>query len=324
MDFQLSYEQKLLKKLAHDIAEKEFRPIAKEIEERGEPLPKKYVKFLARHGLLGIPIPEEYGGQGLSAFEAILVIEELARVCPPAAMPVFESSVGPVRVIEKFGTEEQRRKYLPAVCSGDMIIAVAMTEPEAGTALTDLKTKAVLCGDYYVIDGQKRFVTGGGDAEAYLVYVRMSEKKGAKGIGAIIVEKGTPGFSFGKQERLMGLRGFASCDLIFSECKVPKENLVVREGEFRNLMTAFDLERCGNATMCLGIAQGALEEAIRYSKERKQFGREICEFQAIQFMLADMALKVEAARLLIYRAVINAGAGLPSVLESNLAKCFAN
>ena len=324
MDFQLTEEQKMLKKLAHDIAEKEFRPIAEEIEKRGEPLPRKYLKFLADQGLLGIPFPEKYEGQGLTAFEAILVIEEFARVCPATAMPVFESSVGPVRVIEQFGTEGQKQKYLPPVCRGEILFAVGMTEPEAGTALTDLKTRGVLDKDHFVINGQKRFITGGGDADVYIVYIRLSDAKGARGIGGIIVEKGTSGFTFGKQEELMGLRGIASSDLIFEDCKVTKENLVIKEGEFKKLMTAFDLERCGNATMSLGIAQGALEAAIKYSTERKQFGKEICEFQAVQLMLADMALKVEAARLLIYRAVTNAGEGFPSILESNLAKCFSN
>lgn len=324
MDFQLTEEQRMLKRLAHDVAEKEFRPKAAEWDEKAEFLPQEYFKKLASLGFLGLPIPERYGGQGRGALEAILVIEELARVCRLAAWPVFESSVGPVRVIEQFGTEGLKERYLPPVCRGEMTIAVGMTEPEAGSALTDLRTRAVLDGEHYVINGQKRFVSGGGEAQAYVVYVRLSQQIGARGIGGIVVDKGTPGFSFGKQERFMGLRGIPSSDLFFEDCRVPKENLVVPEGGFSRLMTVFDLERCGNATMCLGIAQGALEESLKYSQERKQFGKDICEFQAIQFMLADMALKVEAARLLIYRAVVNAGEGLPSVVESNLAKCFAN
>jgi len=324
MDFTLTEEQKMLKRVVHDFAEKEIRPQAAEWEAKAEFLPEDCLKKMVELGLIGMPMPERYGGQGQTALDAILVIEELARVSPPAAHPVFESAVGPVRVIEQFGTEELKQKYIPPVCRGEMSIAVGMTEPEAGSALTDLTTKAVLDGDYYVVNGQKRFVTGGGVAEAYVVYVRMSEERGARGIGSLVIEKGTPGFSFGKQEQFMGFRGIPGCDLSFDDCRVPKENLVVKEGEFRKLMTAFNLERCGNATMCLGIAQGALEEAIKYSQERKQFGKEICEFQAIQLMLADMAMKVEAARLLIYRAVFNAGVGLPSILESNLAKCFAN
>jgi butyryl-CoA dehydrogenase len=324
MEFQLNEEQKMLKKMVHELAEKEFRPKVAEWEAEAEHMPREYFKKLADLGLLGLPIPVEYEGQGRTAFEGILAIEELARVSIQPAMPVFESSVGPVRVIEQFGTEEQKRKYVSPVCRGESWIAVGMTEPEAGSALTDLSTRAVLDGDSYVVNGMKRFVTGGGEADVYVVYVRLSEQKGAKGIGGLIIEKGTPGFSFGKQEQFMGFRGAPSCDLIFEDCHVPKENLVVKEGEFRKLMTAFDLERCGNATMCLGIAQGALEEAMAYSQQRKQWGKEICEFQAIQSMLADMALRVEASRLLIYRATVNAAAGLPVPLEANLAKCFAN
>ena len=324
MEFQLNEEQKMLKKMVHELAEKEFRPKVAEWEAEAEHMPREYFKKLADLGLLGLPIPVEYEGQGRTAFEGILAIEELARVSIQPAMPVFESSVGPVRVIEQFGTEEQKRKYVPPVCRGESWIAVGMTEPEAGSALTDLSTRAVLDGDNYVVNGMKRFISGGGEAEVYVVYVRLSEQKGAKGIGGLIIEKGTPGFSFGKQEQFMGFRGAPSCDLIFEDCRVPKENLVVKEGDFRKLMTAFDLERCGNATMCLGIAQGALEEAMAYSQQRKQWGKEICEFQAIQSMLADMALRVEASRLLIYRATVNAAAGLPVPLEANLAKCFAN
>ncbi|MBM4452761.1 MAG: acyl-CoA dehydrogenase [Chloroflexi bacterium] len=324
MDFQLSEEQKMLKKMVHDLTEKEFRPKAAEWEAKGEHMPRKYVTMLANLGLLGLCLPAKYGGQGKTAFEAILAIEELARISSLCAAPVFESNVGPVKVVEQFGTEEQKQKYLPPVCRGESLISIGMTEPEAGSALTDLATRAVLDGDHYVVNGQKRFCTGGGESDAYMVYVRLSEQKGAKGIGGLIIDKGTPGFSFGKQEQLMGLRGIPSCDLIFDNCRVPKGNLVVKEGEFKKLMTAFDLERCGNATMCLGIAQGAFEEARAYALQRKQWGKEICEFQAIQFMLADIALRVEAARLLIYRATTNAATGLPAPLEANLAKCFAN
>lgn len=324
MDFQLNEEQKMLKSMVHDVAEKEFRPKVAEWEASGEWFHEEHIKKLADLGLLGMTLPEEYGGQGRTAFEAILAIEELARVWPGCAFPVFESSVGPVRVIEQFGTEEQKRKYIPPVCRGESSIAVGMTEPEAGSALTDLCTRAILDGNHYIVNGNKRFITGGGYADVYMVYVRLSEQKGAKGIGGLIIEKGIPGFSFGNQEQFMGLNGMPSCDLYFEDCRVPKENLVIKEGDFRKLMTAFDLERCGNATMCLGIAQGALEEAMAYSQQRKQWGKEICEFQAIQFMLANMAIKVESSRFLIYRATVNAAMGLPSPLEANLAKCLAN
>ena len=258
---------------------------------------------------MGICLPERFGGGGQTAFEAVLAIEELARVSPIIAFPVFETSVGPIRVVDQFGTEEQKQRFIPPACTGEKLMSVAMTEPGAGSALTDLSTKAVLKGDHYVLNGQKRFISGGGHSDLYLVYVRFNEIKGAKGIGGIVVEKNTPGLSFGKQEEFMGLQGMPSSDLIFEDCLVPKENLVIPQGDFAKLMQAFDVERCGNATMSLGIAWGALEAAKKYAQERQAFGKPICEFQAIQFLLADMAMRVEAARLLIYRAATNAGTG---------------
>ena len=324
MDFQLSEEQRIFKKTVHDFADQRMAPLVKEWDEGCTSLDRSILSQYANMGLLGITLPEKYGGAGLTAFDAVLAIEELARVSPIAAMPVFETSVGPVRVVDLFGTEDQKKRFIPPPCSGERLMAVAMTEPEAGTALTDLTTRAVLKGDHYVINGQKRFISGGGHSDFYMVYVRFGEAKGAKGIGGIVVEKDSPGFTFGKQEAFMGLHGMPSCDLIFEDCVVPKENLIIPEGGFAYLMQAFDVERCGNATMSLGIAWGALEAAKKYAQERKAFGKPICEFQGIQFLLADMAMKVEAARLLIYRAAINAGMGLPSIFESSIAKCFAN
>jgi butyryl-CoA dehydrogenase len=324
MDFQLAEEQRIFKKMVHDFADQRMAPLVKAWDEQGAFIDRKILSQYTEMGLLGISLPEQYGGAGLSAFEAILAIEELARVSPIAAGPVFETSVGPIRVVEQFGTEEQKLRFLPPSCTGEKMMAVAMTEPGAGSALTDLTTRAVLKGDHYVLNGQKRFISGGGHSELYMVYVRMSATKGHRGIGGIVVEQDSPGLSFGKQEVFMGLHGMPSCDLIFEDCLVPKENLVIPEGGFAKLMQAFDVERCGNATQSLGIAWGALEAAKKYSQERTAFGKPICEFQAIQFLLADMAMKVEAARLLIYRAVTNAGKGFPSVFESSVAKCFSN
>lgn len=324
MDFQLTEEQKMLKAMVHNFVLREIAPKVCEWDEKEEFVTDEILQKYVQLGLIGLSLPEEYGGQGQTVFDVILVIEEIARVSPIAAMPIFESGVGPVMVVSLFGTEEQKRKYIPPVCSGDLMISVAMTEPDSGSALTDLKTTAVPDGDFYLVNGQKRFVTGGGYSGAYMVYVRLSEDRGARGIGGIIIEKGTPGFTFGKPERFMGLHGLPSSDLIFENCHVPKKSLVVKQGNFKNLMQAFDIERLGNAAMSLGIAEGALQESIRYSKERKQFGKEICEFQAIQLMLADMAMKVEAAKLLIYQAATEASQGVPSVLHSSLAKCFAN
>jgi butyryl-CoA dehydrogenase len=205
-----------------------------------------------------------------------------------------------------------------------MQISVGMTEAEAGSALTDLRTSADRVEGGYRLNGRKVFCTGGGHSEAYLVYCRLDGVPGAKGLGAILVEKGTPGFSFGKQEQFMGMRGFPSCDLVFEDCVVPADNLIVPTGGFRSLMQCFDIERCGNATMALGIATGALEVATEYALQRKTFGKPIAERQAIQMMVADVATRVDAARLLVYRAAVGSQSGFPSIRETSMAKVFAN
>lgn len=325
MDFQLSEEERIFKQMVHDFAERRIAPLV-EGWEKGvlmmaeESLIGEYRDL----GLLGITLPEQYGGAGLPAIYAILAMEELARHSCMAAGLVMETSFGPIRAVEQFGTEEQKQRFIPPTCRGEKLMAVGMTEPGAGSALTDLTTTAVLNGDHYVVNGQKRFISGGGHSDWYMVYVRLSGRKGHEGIGGLVVEKGTIGLTFGKQEVFMGLHGMPSCDLIFEDCRVPRDNLIIPEGGFALLMQAFDVERCGNATMSIGIAWGALEAAKKYAQERTAFGKPICEFQAVQFLLADMAMKVEAARLLIYRAAVNAGNGLPSVFESSVAKCFAN
>jgi butyryl-CoA dehydrogenase len=269
-------------------------------------------------------LSEEYGGGGQPVLNAILAIEELAKFSPMIAAPVFESNVGPVRVIDMYGTEEQKKEILPKVCAGESSVSVCMTEPEAGSDLTSLTTKIVEDGDDYILNGTKTFITGGGHASHYMVYCRIGDTPGYKGVGGILVEKDSPGFSFGKQEVFMGLRGMPSCDLIFEDVRVPKKNLIIKEGEFRNLMSTFDVERCGNAAMCLGTAGGAVDAAKAYSMERMAFGRPINEFQAVQFMIVDMAMKLDAARLLVYRAASGAGRGFPSIYESAMGKCFAN
>lgn len=324
MDFQLTKEQINLKKKVREFADQQIVPMVETWEKEGWLDDQEMLPAYREMGLIGMALPREYGGGGRPVFDAILVMEELARLSTIASMPVFETSVGPIRVVEKFGTEEQKKRFIPPCCTGEKLMAVAMTEPEAGTALTDLTTTAILKGDRYILNGEKRFISGGGHSDMYMVYVRMSEQKGHKGIGGIVVEKETPGLSFGKQEKFMGLRGMPSCDLIFEDCAVPKENLVIPEGGFALLMQAFDVERCGNATQSLGIAWGALEAAKKYSQEKLIDGRPVCEQQSVQLLLADMAMRVEAARLLIYRVATNAGKGLPSVYESSVAKCYAN
>lgn len=324
MDFGFTSEQQMLIETLRTMGKREnFRELAVKIDETGE-FPFHLVKMYADMGLLGMTLSSEYGGGGRPAIDAILAIEELAKFSPMIAASVFESNVGPVRVVDLFGTDEQRRTIVPGVCSGELSVSVCMTEPEAGSDLTALSTRAVDDGDAYILNGRKAFITGGGEASHYMVYTRFGDTPGYKGIGGILLEKGMPGFSFGKQEEYMGLRGMPSCDLIFEDVRVSKKNVVVQPGDFRNLMLTFDIERCGNSAMCLGVAGGALEEAKQYAMQRHAFGRPISEFQTVQFSIAEMAMKLDAARLLVYRAVAGAGQGLPSIYESAMAKCFAN
>ena len=324
MDFLLSEEQEALRDAARGFVRGELLEVAEEIERTGAPLSREWLKRYAEMGFLGINVSAEYGGLGLGNLEALLVLEEFAKVSAAVAFPVFESNVGPVRAIEHFAGEELKRRVIPRVCAGELIVAVAMSEPEAGTALTDLKTTAVEKNGKYVVNGTKRWCSGGGHSGGYVVYCRMSEAAGAKGIGAVYVEKEAKGVSFGEQEKLMGFRGVPSADIFFDNVEVPKENVIVPAGGFKKLMEAFDLERCGNATMALGQAAGALEAVLKYVQEREQFGKPIVEFQAVQLKLAEMAMRVEAARLLIHRAASNSAEGLPSIFESSVAKCFAN
>ena len=324
MDFGLSDEQRALQTAAREYAQERLPAIAQTIEETAEPPSHALIAEFAAHGFLGINIPEALGGLGQGNLEALIVLEEFGKISSAVAFPVFESCVGPVRAIERFADGDLKRRIVPRVCSGEIVVAIAMSEPAAGSALTDLTTRAEIRGNQIVLNGTKRWCSGGGHADGYVVYCRMSEHPGAKGIGAVYVEKDAPGLSFGKRESLMGFRGVPSSDLYFDNCAVPAANVIVTAGGFKQLMEAFDLERCGNATMALAQASGALEDVVRYVQERHQFGKPIVEFQAVQLRLADMRIKVDAARLLIWGAASNAQAGLPSVLESSMAKCFAN
>ncbi|MEQ8805254.1 MAG: acyl-CoA dehydrogenase family protein [Rhodospirillales bacterium] len=324
MDFRLTDDQRQLQEAARAFAQGEMRDVARTLEQEDKALPAEWIKRYAEMGFLGVNVSEDMGGLGLGNLEALIVLEEFAKVSPAVAFPIFESSVGPVRAVEHFANADLAKQIVPKVCSGEMVVAVAMSEPEAGSALTDLKTRAEISGVRIVLNGQKRWCSGGGHADAYVVYCKLSDAPGAKGIGAVLVEKGAKGLSFGARERLMGFRGVPSADIFFDNVEVPEANLIVPAGGFKQLMEAFDLERCGNATMCLGIAQSALDEALAYVQERKQFGKPLVEFQAVQMKLAEMALRCEASRLLIWRAAQNAADGLPSILDSSLAKCFAN
>lgn len=324
MDFSLSDEQVALRETVRRFAQAELVPLAAELERDNRPVPRDMVRRYAEMGLLGINTPEALGGLGLTNLDALIVLEELAKVSSAVAFPVFEACVGPVRAIQHFAPDALKQRIVPQVCAGEMIVAVSMSEPAAGTALTDLTTRGVIADGKVTINGTKRWCSGGGHADAYLVYCRLSDDPGPKAIGAVLVEKGTPGFGFGPNEQLMGFRGVPSADLTFDDVEVPLDNIVVPAGGFKKLMETFDLERCGNATMALGQASGALEDVTDYVQERKQFGKPIVEFQAVQLKLAEMHMKVDAARLLIWRAAANAEDGLPSILDSSTAKCFAN
>jgi butyryl-CoA dehydrogenase len=324
MIFQLTEEQRQLQESARRFARAELPALAREMEEKDEPLPAAMRKKYAEFGFLGINLPESFGGLGLGHLEALLVLEQFAMISPAVAWPIFESATGPVRTILNFASDSLKQRIIPAVVRGDQIVAVSMSEPGAGTALTDLKTTGRFEGDDIVVSGQKRWCSGGGHSDLYIVYCRLSSEPGAKGIGAVLVEKERDGISFGRREKLMGFRGIPSADIFLDEVRLPRDNLIVPAGGFNKLMSAFSLERCGNATMSLGIAAEALAEALAYAQERQQFGKPIVDFQAIQLKLADMAMRVEASRLLVYRAAANASQGLPSVYESSIAKCFAN
>ncbi|WP_425407900.1 acyl-CoA dehydrogenase family protein [Hyphococcus sp.] len=324
MDFRLTEDQIQLRETARNFARAELPGIAKHCEENAEPPPHDLIKRYAEMGFLGVNVPAEYGGLGLGNIEALLILEEFAKISSAVAFPIFESCVGPVRAIEHFGSDALKSRVVPAVCKGETVVAIAMSEPDAGSALTDLKTRAVQKGDKVVLNGMKRWCSGGGHADGYVVYCRMSDDPGARGIGAVYVEKDTQGVSFGPQENLMGFRGVPSSDIFFDDAEIPAENIVVPAGGFKKLMEAFDLERCGNATMALGQASGALEDVLGYVQERHQFGKPIVDFQAVQLRLAEMQIRIEAARLLIHRVACNAEHGLPSILDSSVAKCYAN
>ena len=326
MDFALTPEQEQLRETARRFAQDKLVAVARKMEEASEPAPREIVREYARMGFLGINLDPEYGGQGLSHLDAVIVLEEIAKISPAIAFPIFESCFGPVLAVQHFASEGLKQAPdPPKICAGEAILAVSMSEPDAGSALTDLRARARKRDDgKIVLDGTKRWCSGAGHADYYLVYCRMSDEPGARGVGAVVAAKGSDGLSFGPQEKLMGFRGIPSADMTFEGVVVDPDDVVVEAGGFRKLMEAFDLERCGNATMSLAIAAAAFEDVLAYVQERKQFGKELVDFQAVQLRLAEMAMKVEASRLLLYRAVANAEAGLPSIKDSSIAKCFAN
>ena len=323
MDFTLSSEQIELQDSVRKFAKNELTTVAAEIERTGKPPTKKIIQKFSDMGFLGVNLPQKYGGLGMSNFEAVLVLEEVAKISIALAFPVFESCFGPALAISYFASEKLKEKTLFKVCSGNMILAVAMSEPHAGSALTDLSTSATISNGRILVSGTKRWCSGASHADAY-VYCKMSNERGANGIGAVLIEKNRPGLSFGKKERHMGWRGVVSADMHFDNISLPLENIVLPAGGFKKLMKAFDLERCGNTTMSLACAQSAFDYVLNYVQERKQFGKQLIDFQAVQISIAEMKMKLDASRMLLYRAVTNTGGKLPTAGESSIAKCYAN
>jgi len=320
----LTPEQEALRETVAALAADLYEPQAASWDAERTPFPDAERRRLAELGYMGMGLPADYGGGGADLLDSLIVIEELAKAAPTAAFGVFEANTGPARVVDLFGTPEQKQRLLPPVAAGEVTMAITISEPDAGSAATDMTTAAARQGDHYVINGMKRWCSGAGHAEQYLVYLRLGDEPGARSIGALVVDRDSDGLSFGPQERLMGFRGIPSADMFFDDVAVPAENLVIGAGGFGRLFTAFSIERLGNATMSLAIGQACLDLCAAYVTERRQFGKEIVEFQTVQTALADMILQVEAARLLIYRAAARAGRGAPRTLEASMAKCFAN
>jgi alkylation response protein AidB-like acyl-CoA dehydrogenase len=315
---------KALVELARSLAVERYAPRAAGWDADRTPFPRDERRYLGSLGLLGICLPEGLGGSGAPLMDALVVIEELAKECRPAAFQVFESNTGPARALAALGPVELQAAVLPRVISGEATMAVAISEPDAGSAATDMGTRAKLANGSYTVSGRKRWVSNGSEADYYFVYARLSDEPGARGIGAIVVEADRPGVSYGPCEKLMGFRGIPSADVILDDVVVPETNLVVRPGKFRALFNAFSIERLGNATMSLAIGQAALERTTAYVQQRIQFGKPLIEFQAVQMALADMVMQVRSARLLIEHAAGTAGTGLPDPLEVSIAKCTAN
>ncbi len=327
MDFTLSKEHEMARTLFHDFAQKEVKPLAQEVDET-EVFPRETVEKMAKSGFMGIPVPKEYGGQGCDPLAYAMCVEELAKVCGTTAVIVSAHTSLCCDPILTYGTEEQKQKYLVPLAKGEKLGAFGLTEPGAGTDAQGQQTKAVLDGDEWVLNGSKIFITNGKEADVYVIIAVTGtiEKRGRmqKEISAFLVEKGTPGFGFGTKENKMGIRGSSTYELIFTDCRIPKENMLGKQGEgFKIAMHTLDGGRIGIAAQALGLAEGALERTIEYVKERKQFGRTIAQFQNTQFQLADMATKVQAAQYMVYRAAMAKATQKSYSVEAAMAKLYA-
>jgi len=307
-----------------EFAEAEVKPLAHEIDVTGR-FPHETIRKAAELGLTGVAIPENYGGSGMDHMCYAIMMEEIARVCASTSVILSVQNSLYCDPIHRFGTEEQKKKFLIPFARGEKIGCYGLTEPQAGSNAAALRTKAVLKGDRYVVNGTKAWITNGGEADAVILYVNTQPEKGAKGITALIVEKGTPGFSVGKEEKKLGIHATACTELVFTDCEVPAANRIGIEGEgYKIALTTLDGGRIGIAAQATGIAQGAFEAALSYAQQRQAFGHPISEFQAIQFMLADMATEIDAARLLTRRAAWKQDSGARFSMEASIAKLFAS
>jgi len=323
MDYLLTEDQKMIKDLTRQIAEEHVLPVRAELDETGD-FPWEIMKILAQADMFRVFIPEEYGGLGTGALELCLVVEELSRVCLGVSTTYAANALGTYPIL-LFGTEEQKKKYLPDIADGKKLVAFALTEPNAGSDAGGIQTTAVKDGDYYILNGRKQWITNGGEAEIYTVIALTDKSKGARGASAFILEKGTPGFSFGKKENKMGIRASATRELIFEDCRIPKENILGKEGiGFIVAMKTLDQSRVGVGAQGVGVAQGAFEEAAKFAKQRIQFGQPVISFQAVQHILADMAIHVEAARALVYSVARYIDSGAKDITKASaMAKTFA-
>lgn len=323
MNFDFTEDQDLIIKAARDICREELAPKANEVDKKGE-FPWDNVRTLAQYDLMGIPIPEEYGGLESDFLTWAVVGEEISRACTTTGA-IYGANMLCIYPIYSFGNEEQKQKYLLPLAKGEVIGAFGLTEPNAGSDAGNIQTTAVKDGDNYILNGTKVFITNGGEAEFYIILTLTSPGKGARGMSAFIVERNTPGFSFGKNETKMAYPALANRELIFTDCRVPAANLLYKEGRgFRVAMETLDVGRIGMAIGAVGLAQAAFEEAVKYSKQRVQFGKPISNFQAIQFMLADMATKIEAARLLVLKAAYLKDHDKPFTQIAASAKLYAS
>ncbi len=324
MNFELNRRQELFTQMIREFADKEIKPLAAEVDEQ-ERFPLESVNKMAQLGIFGIPVPVKYGGAGGDNIMYSIAVEELSRVCATTGVIVSAHTSLCVAPILEHGTEEQKVHYLPNLCSGKWIGAFGLTEPNAGTDASAQQTTAVSDGEEYILNGNKIFITNAGYAYIYIILAMTDKSAGVKGVSAFIVEADTPGFSIGKKELKMGIRGSATCELIFENCRIPKKNLLGKVGGgFSIAMKTLDGGRIGIASQALGIAQGAIDETIKYTKERKQFGRSISKFQNTQFQLADLYTKIEASRLLVRSAAFKKDSGLSYAADAAMAKLFAS